>query len=116
MPYVGSLPKSGCSAVPPEPLISAMYAAERVETACFEMSVFHALSVGNTLHPPTVALVAPLPVPLPPAPQVAARVMSAAPMAKWESGIGTPVVSTKPGRVWSRHTLVSCAQRVDDDL
>src|SRR4029079_19344105 len=71
---------------------------------------------GNAGEPPTEGFGEPLPVPPPPAPQVAASVMSAAPMAKWESGVGTPVVSTKPGRVWSRRALVSCAQRVDDDL
>ena len=38
----------------PEPLISAMYAAEFVETGSFEMSVFHALSDGSTAQPPTV--------------------------------------------------------------
>ena len=83
MPYAGLLPKSGCTAVAPEPLISAMYAAERDETGVFEMSVFHALFAGSTGHPPTFGTGVVLP-------QVEAIVTSAAPIAKWVRRVGTP--------------------------
>src|SRR5450755_629701 len=78
IPYVGLLPKSGCSMVAPELSISLMYAAEPVATGSFEMSVFHALSDGNTAQPPTVGLVAGGGL----CPHVAASVVSATPIAR----------------------------------
>ena len=94
------LPKSGCSAVAPEPLISAMYAAERVETGCVEMSVFHALSAGNTAATADASGVEPRRSRRV-APQVAASVRSAAPMAKWDESCVHAPVYRQTCRVWS---------------
>src|SRR5450755_3311248 len=79
IPYVGLLPKSGCSMVARELSISAMYAAELAATGSFEMSVFHALSDGNTAQPPTLGVAGGGGL----CPQVAARVVNATPTARW---------------------------------
>src|SRR3954453_16532386 len=53
MPSSPPPPKSGCTSVLPLLLMFATYCAEFVRTAAWEMSVFHALLLGNTGHPPT---------------------------------------------------------------
>src|SRR5450755_138963 len=109
MPYVGSLPKSGCSLVAPELSISAMYAAELVDTGRFEMSVFHALSDGSTAQPPTVGVAGGGGL----CPPVAARVVRATPIAilaakRAYTGVllrSSPArVSVGPRRTWSGAT------------
>src|SRR5947207_1488946 len=52
MPYVGSLPKSGCRNRV-APFMPARYASELASTGSQETSRFHSLSLGKTLQPPT---------------------------------------------------------------
>jgi hypothetical protein len=105
IPYDGLLPKSGCTLVPPEPLIAAMYAADRDETGFVEMSVFHALFAGSTAQPPTFGTGAAGGFSA--LPQVEAIVRRAAPMAKWESRVVTRRVSAVRPEGWSERPLAA---------
>ena len=84
MPYVGLLPKSGCSAVAPEPLISAMYAADRDETGVLRDVGVPRVVRGEHRAPTDLRYRRSVVLP-----QVEASVRSAAPIAKWESRVGT---------------------------
>src|SRR5689334_6204626 len=54
MPYLPPPPKSACNLVLPSAAMMLLISrAESLRTGNFETSLFHALSAGNTWHPPT---------------------------------------------------------------